>query len=410
MSPVSLTQLPMELLLNVFSNLDPYELAQTCRVCRLWNEIANDHTLWKRWGFSNEVVSNWKQRVIDQIRKERCIGIYPYNDKLYMARGADFSVLRNRNPTASTVLEYKPPLQPLRMTCCSPYPYNKMSVPPCEANLLTGSDDHLIRLWSIKEVQDGHFEIKCLNTLMGHQGAINHIKIRNEFIFSASNDQTVRIWKIDRRMDLDINDIRLVFSTKEIKGKINTLVPLTTDFNQYSFCIATENRIEKYSIDEKGITTTDVIYSSPNDKIITLQMYMLKQQILLSGSSSGNLCFWEMLNNGKFHLIQTIKAHVTGLTAIASHSFKRQIITGSSTGEVCLWEKKTQDGQWELKERFREQEREITQIRYTSYAGHAMQQAFFCLSKDNIICGWDFIEKLNRHALLIKCVNQSIFS
>lgn len=55
--------------------------------------------------------------------------------------------------------------------------------------LATGSDDHTIRLWTTKSTP-----IECLSVLSGHTDYITDILIYENYLVSASADQTMRKW------------------------------------------------------------------------------------------------------------------------------------------------------------------------------------------------------------------------
>ena len=66
-------------------------------------------------------------------------------------------------------------------------------------DLLTGSDDHLIKRWK-KSDTSGY---KCVATLKGHSAAVRCVRSKKAFIISASEDSTVRVWP---GLMLDIDD------------------------------------------------------------------------------------------------------------------------------------------------------------------------------------------------------------
>ena len=57
--------------------------------------------------------------------------------------------------------------------------------------LATGSDDHQIRLWSTKTTP-----VDCLCVLTGHTDYITHILMQDNYLISASADQTMRKWDV----------------------------------------------------------------------------------------------------------------------------------------------------------------------------------------------------------------------
>jgi WD repeat-containing protein 86 len=57
--------------------------------------------------------------------------------------------------------------------------------------LATGSDDHQIRLWSTKSTP-----VECLSVLSGHTDYVTHLLFVENYVISASADQTVRKWDV----------------------------------------------------------------------------------------------------------------------------------------------------------------------------------------------------------------------
>lgn len=57
--------------------------------------------------------------------------------------------------------------------------------------LATGSDDHQIRLWSTKTTP-----VECLCAFIGHQDYITQLVFSENYLISASADQTMRKWDV----------------------------------------------------------------------------------------------------------------------------------------------------------------------------------------------------------------------
>lgn len=411
MLPIYPPRLPPEMLVNVFKYLSPDDIGRAGRVCREWYQTAKDDMLWKRWNPDKTHKSLcWKEFIVDQIIRERFVGVYPVNNQLYLVNGAKFKVFPPRPPMVPGVYDYHPNQKLTRMTCICPYTsFTKEEIALRGIKIFTGSEDHLIRLWSIKEIQERHFDLKCVATLMGHHGRILHIRMRNDHIFSAAADQTIKVWKIVRNQNLRIVDIKTISTAKMPKGRIAALIPLSTDFHKYSFYVAIDNRIEKYWVDDKENVSRDVIHVSHKDKITSLCQLALKLNILFSGTSLGDILVWETEFSGKQSCTQIIRAHEDAITYLVSHSFKRQLISGSMRGEICVWEKKKENEPWSLLQRFQEQHTEITQIRFGPHLGNIRQQSFFSLSKDNTIVYWEFVPEKNKYELIIKLTSPLTF-
>jgi WD repeat-containing protein 86 len=68
---------------------------------------------------------------------------------------------------------------------------NCMALSRDKSVLATGSDDHNIRLWSTKTTP-----VECLSLLIGHTDYITHIIMYENYLISASADQTMRKWDV----------------------------------------------------------------------------------------------------------------------------------------------------------------------------------------------------------------------
>lgn len=68
---------------------------------------------------------------------------------------------------------------------------NCVAMSPDEKVILTGSRDCVIKLWDAETLQ-------CIDAYTGHRGAISQVLCVNDYVFSASHDRTVRVWKMDK--------------------------------------------------------------------------------------------------------------------------------------------------------------------------------------------------------------------
>ena len=55
--------------------------------------------------------------------------------------------------------------------------------------IITGSGDSSIKIWDIQK-------FKCICTLLGHRGAISHLKMSDDNLISVSADKTIKIWNL----------------------------------------------------------------------------------------------------------------------------------------------------------------------------------------------------------------------
>lgn len=58
--------------------------------------------------------------------------------------------------------------------------------------LLSGSSDHLIKIWDIQDL------MKLRHTLRGHQGIVHSMISLGNRVYSASDDKTIRVWDLNK--------------------------------------------------------------------------------------------------------------------------------------------------------------------------------------------------------------------
>jgi WD40 repeat protein len=413
MNPISTTPILPEILLNVFDYLTKEELTRAGLVCRQWRMVSEDNTLWKKFinEHKNDDNVTWKDFVVSRIVTERYQGLYALNQRLYVSNSLRFNVLSQTPPMfTDAAYTYPSGYDFKRITCFCPYTnFTKEEIPLGDIMIFTAHEDYLIRLWAINELDNRHFNVTCLATLQGHHGIVTELKMRTDHIFSAAEDQTVKIWRIYRNQNLRLKELKCIRNVRLPKGKVACLIPLTVDFDNFSFYIGVDNRIERYFIDSKEKISRDVIFTLLKGRVNRLCQLILKQNTIFCGSTSGEVFILQGDLQGKMHCIQVTRAHASPVTALASHTFKRQLISGSADGEICVWEKKKENEPWEIQSRFREQKYKITHIKFGPRLGFAMRQIFFTLSNDNSIVSWEYSQEKNVYERVSKIISPYSF-
>jgi len=64
-----------------------------------------------------------------------------------------------------------------------------VALSPSEETLFSGSKDCVVKVWDS--------DLHCKDLLLGHRGAISALLTIDGHLFSASNDRTVRVWRVD---------------------------------------------------------------------------------------------------------------------------------------------------------------------------------------------------------------------
>lgn len=108
------------------------------------------------------------------------VAVSPKNQKFY-------SVSRDKSIKEWDSLTLENRVQQLHahndwITCCS--------LNSAENLLFTGGKDSVIKVWNPEN-------LACLDALTGHTGPINQVLCVNDYLFSASHDRTVRVWKLE---------------------------------------------------------------------------------------------------------------------------------------------------------------------------------------------------------------------
>lgn len=108
-----------------------------------------------------------------------CMAVSPQKQKF-------FSVSRDKSVKEWDITTWQNTVQQLHShtdwvtSCC---------VDNNENYLFTGGKDCVIKMW--------HGEtLRCLDTHVGHRGPISQMLCMKNYLFSASHDRTVRVWKI----------------------------------------------------------------------------------------------------------------------------------------------------------------------------------------------------------------------
>lgn len=158
--------LPLELNIEIFSQLPPRELSIYAGVSKTWQQFLLSNVFWKetcqKYGIKGNANISWKQRckeafACDGKRRKKVLDFFAEQPKIY--------------PCGVW-------LRPSSMNHVTTFSFQK-------GGLIVGySDGHLMALRNKDTLQD----------VLAHDGPIHHLQIQDETLFTSSEDKTIKMW------------------------------------------------------------------------------------------------------------------------------------------------------------------------------------------------------------------------
>lgn len=192
--------------------------------------------------------------------------------------------------------------------------------------ILSGSRDRTIRIW------DGDSGI-CLHTLFGHDGSVLCLEYDDEFLFSASSDQTVIVWSL-KMMYTGLTPTIVC----RIRGHSSAILDLAIDDRWLITCgkdttVRVHDRQDRFRLARTythhcGPVNAGTLACSPIDgktKAVTV-------------SGDGGVQLWDVESGS---LIRSFVGHAKGLACVKF--FDDRIVTGSNDTTVRVWDASTGD-------------------------------------------------------------------
>jgi WD40 repeat protein/uncharacterized caspase-like protein len=141
--------------------------------------------------------------------------------------------------------------------------------------ITTASRDRTIKLWR----EDG----TLINTLSGHQGWVNSIKLYDSYLISGGADGQVIIWNINNSQPVtniqisqdSITDLAISNRVTPDKQNNNLEIAVATDYGEVSLLDFNNNSSSEWQFTRQNITSTgnDVVHSttfSPDNQLIAV--------------------------------------------------------------------------------------------------------------------------------------------
>ncbi|KAL5368981.1 WD repeat-containing protein [Cryptosporidium parvum] len=213
-----------------------------------------------------------------------------------------------------------------------------MDISKCSNIIATGSKDETIRIWST-------YNQECLSVLTGHTSLITALSFQKKpfirgntsfYLFSASNDNTLKAWNIANVMSKDLS--------KSCNNESNSIIAIHN-------VIAHKKEINHINIshNDKLISTcsedkTIKIWSFPDLKLqgtckghlsgVWQSSFSPIEKIVASASSDSTIKIWN-LNN--FQCTKTLQGHDGSVLQVDFLGNGLQIISCGSDNLIKLW-------------------------------------------------------------------------
>lgn len=212
--------LPHECILNIFGYLDARSLALVSSTCKLFNQLCNDPSIWKRlalrrWCSSTSTPSdgggilrhpmvlhqppssscNWKQAYWRVSCAQRNWSKGKFTCKTIKAHSGDVRCLHMFGDSLVSGSRDKSIKRwdLLTRTCTKTYTGHKdhvYSIQSDERKIISGSADKTIRIW---DVSSG----KCLSSLKGHTAPVLSLQYDSTHLVTGGGDNVVKYWDLE---------------------------------------------------------------------------------------------------------------------------------------------------------------------------------------------------------------------
>lgn len=231
--------------------------------------------------------------------------------------------------------------------------------------LASSSQDQGVRVWDINTGQTIH-------ELRGHQDVVYNAQFLTDHhrLISASNDQTLRIWDVDNEFALQVlqghrsgvNDIARyqkdahniwIFSASDDGTLRRWQVPLPLPYEEKVHQIALPDRPLSVAIAARHVaigfmigdlrlyTFPQMVQQHHQEDAHTQEIRCLRfssdGRLLASGSYDGQVKLWQVEKSGELSLLHTWVEHTGEIYAVAFSPDDRLLATASNDGRIGLF-------------------------------------------------------------------------
>ncbi len=185
--------------------------------------------------------------------------------------------------------------------------------------ILSASEDKTLKLWSIKTGQD-------IRTFWGHKDIISSVSISvdGRYALSGSHDNTLKLW-----------DIKTAKLMRTFTGHKNWVVSVAfSPDNKYALSGSYDKTIKIWNIKTGKLVKT---LSGHNDWVISVA-FTKNKNFIVSGSHDKTLMLW---NIKKGTPVKTFKGHNDWVTSVSASNKSPTVLSGSYDETIKLWNLKT---------------------------------------------------------------------
>ncbi|XP_067682984.1 F-box/WD repeat-containing protein 7-like [Haliotis asinina] len=342
-----ITWLPSYLAAKIMSYLDPVSLCRSSQVCKVWQQLADDPSFWRRfccqpkWRLSKaaehkQVISHmsvegsiqWKNVFAERFRlrnnwlRGRCtvrtfeghtqgISCVQFDDTRIVSGSSDKTVkvwnIRTNAPwSVQTLVGHSGTVRCLHLE---------------GSRLVSGSSDKTIKVWDLS-TRDSWSSIACKVTMIGHTDTVRCLQVDDDKVISGSYDKTLKVW------DLKTGNCR-----RTLRG--HNAAVLCVHFNESKIVSGScDNTIKVWNY--QGLCM--ITLSGHHDAVTCLQFDATR---IVSGSLDCNLKFWDIHSGECINTIdwKAAEGHTGVVRCLQADSWR--LVSAADDKTIKVWNLET---------------------------------------------------------------------
>ncbi|EGC31431.1 hypothetical protein DICPUDRAFT_95520 [Dictyostelium purpureum] len=191
---------------------------------------------------------------------------------------------------------------------------NDMCIDEYNNVLVSCSFDKSIKVWCLEGDQ-----IKCVKTLNAHTKSVKSIYLSGKYLFSSSNDQTIKVW--------DLEMMVCVFSLADAH---ESWVVLLRMFNNRLLSASKDGQIKEWNLSTFQSTTTLDENNAPiTDTLVTRNGYSFV------ASEDATIKILDLTAEDTMKIIYSVKAHRSGVQTLCTDG--QRLFSGGIDNLIKVW-------------------------------------------------------------------------